>query len=55
MVRTFARFDHVGMACGKREVCSAVLESEAAVTGNDASTETAIVAVDERDGVSVGV
>jgi len=55
MVRTLAGFEHVGMACGKREVCSAVLEGEAAVTGNDASAETAIVAVDEGDSVSVGV
>lgn len=55
MVRTLAGFEYVGMACGKREVLSAVLEDEAAVTGNDASAETVIDAVDEGDSVSVGV
>jgi len=55
MVRTLAGFEHVGMACGKREVCSAVLEGEAAATRNDASAETVIDAVDKGDGVSVGV
>jgi len=55
MVRTLAGFEHVGMACGKREVCSAVLEGEAAVTGNDAGAETVIDAIYEGDSISVGV
>ena len=55
MVRTLAGFEHVGMARGKREVCSAVLEDEAAVTGNDAGAEAVIDAVDEGDSISVGV
>jgi hypothetical protein len=55
MVWSFSGCQHIRMILIEAEVRTAVLERKATALGNDAGAETAVVAVDERDGVSFGV
>ena len=53
VVRALPRRKFVGVALGKIEVGTAVLQGEAAPLGDDGCAETTVVAVDKGDTVAV--